>query len=73
MDADAVAVAFRELKRAGKVRYFGVSNFTPSQVELLQSRLGNAITLVTNQMEISCVETKLLSAPFGDGTLDQCE
>ena len=73
MDADEVAAAFLQLKREGKVRYFGVSNFSPSQIELLQSRLGNQITLVTNQVEISCLETKLLSQPFGDGTLDQCQ
>lgn len=73
MDADEVADAFLQLKHAGKVRFFGVSNFSPSQVELLQSRLGNQITLVTNQVEISCLETKLLSQPFGDGTLDQCQ
>ncbi len=73
MDADEVAAAFLQLKREGKVRFFGVSNFSPSQVELLQSRLGNQIPLVTNQVEISCIETKLLSQPFGDGTLDQCQ
>ena len=73
MDADEVAAAFVQLKQEGKVRHFGVSNFSPSQIELLQSRLGNQITLVTNQLEISCIETKLLSQPFGDGTLDQCQ
>lgn len=73
MDADAVAEAFTQLNAAGTVRHFGVSNFTPSQVELLQSRLGSNISLVTNQLEISCLETKLLSSPFGDGTLDQCQ
>lgn len=73
MDADEAAAAFLQLKAEGKVRFFGVSNFSPSQVELLQSRLGNQITLVTNQVEISCIETKLLSQPFGDGTLDQCQ
>ena len=73
MDADEVAAAFVQLKQGGLVRHFGVSNFSASQIELLQSRLGDAITLVTNQVEVSCVETKLLSAPFGDGTLDQCQ
>ena len=73
MDADEVAAAFVQLKQEGLVRHFGVSNFTASQIELLQSRLGDAISLVTNQVEVSCVETKLLSAPFGDGTLDQCQ
>ena len=47
MDADQVSEAFKELLASGKVKYFGVSNFTPSQFELLQSRL--PFPLVTNQ------------------------
>ena len=38
MDADEVADAFNELHKVGKVKHFGVSNFTPSQFDLLQSR-----------------------------------
>jgi len=37
MDADEVTEAFIALKESGKVRSFGVSNFTPSQFSLLQS------------------------------------
>lgn len=44
-----------------------------TNIELTQDRLGNDLRLVTNQLEISCVETKHLSGPFGDGTLDQCQ
>jgi predicted oxidoreductase len=73
MNADDTALAFELLQREGKVKYFGVSNFTPSQIELLQDRLGREIRLVTNQLEISCVETKHLSDPIGDGALDQCQ
>lgn len=36
MDADDTAAAFKQLRNEGKVKHFGVSNFTPSQVELLQ-------------------------------------
>lgn len=43
--------AFEELKNEGKVKHFGVSNFTPSQFESLQSYLD--FPLVTNQLELS--------------------
>ncbi|MEZ6877081.1 aldo/keto reductase family oxidoreductase [Enterobacter sp. KBR-315C3_2022] len=67
MDADDVAQAFLELHQSGKVRHFGVSNFTPAQFALLQSRL--PFTLATNQVEISPVHQPLLL----DGTLDQLQ
>ena len=64
MDADEIAEAFLALHKSGKVRHFGVSNFTPAQFSLLQSRL--PFTLATNQVEISPVHQPLLL----DGTLD---
>ncbi|MFH2504820.1 aldo/keto reductase family oxidoreductase [Klebsiella indica] len=67
MDADEVAEAFLSLHHSGKVRHFGVSNFTPAQFSLLQSRL--PFTLATNQVEISPVHQSLLL----DGTLDQLQ
>ncbi len=66
MDPLAVAEAFRELLDAGKVHEFGVSNFTPSQVALLQNALPRP--LVANQIEISLCQL----GPFTDGSLDQC-
>jgi predicted oxidoreductase len=65
MDADAVAEAFTHLQLTGKVAHFGVSNFTPSQFELLESRF----PLVTNQIELH----PLHLSPLHDGTLDQCQ
>jgi predicted oxidoreductase len=67
MDADAVAAAFYRLRNAGKVRAFGVSNFTPAQFALLQSRLD--FPLVTNQIEISLLAHQALQ----DGSLDQAQ
>jgi len=67
MDADEVAEAFTSLHQSGKVRHFGVSNFTPAQFSLLQSRL--PFTLATNQVEISPVYQPTIL----DGTLDQCQ
>lgn len=67
MDVDETAAAFTHLKQAGKVLHFGVSNFSPSQFNLLASRL--AFPLVTNQIEISVLH---LTA-FTDGTLDHSQ
>lgn len=61
-----VATAFNRLKKAGKVREFGVSNFRPSQVTALQSAC--PMKLVVNQIEISLANLSSLE----DGTLDQC-
>ncbi|EPG0607203.1 aldo/keto reductase [Vibrio fluvialis] len=67
MDADEVAEAFTELNKVGKVKHFGVSNFSPAQFELLQSRLGKP--LVTNQVEINPLNFDVAH----DGTLDQMQ
>lgn len=67
MDADEVAQAFTTLRKSGKVRHVGVSNFTAQQFSLLQSRLD--FPLVTNQVEISPLYQDLLL----DGTLDLCQ
>lgn len=64
MEADDVARAFNALKTSGKVRHFGVSNFSVAQFALLQSRLDQP--LVTNQLEISLIH----SDPLFDGNLD---
>lgn len=65
MAPEEVAEAFETLRKQGKVLEFGVSNFLPSQFNMLQSYL--SFPLVTNQVEISSV---CLSA-FQNGTIDQ--
>jgi predicted oxidoreductase len=65
-DPEEVAQAFAQLKAAGKVRYFGVSNFRPTLVTALQAAC--PMPLVAHQIEISLAK---LDA-FTDGTLDQC-
>jgi predicted oxidoreductase len=64
MHYEGIADAFHQLNKDGKVRYFGVSNFSPQQFSTLQSYLNGK--LVTNQIEIS---TYCLDA-FFDGNLD---
>ena len=65
-DPEEIAAALTDVHRAGKVRYFGVSNFRPSLVAALQSAL--PFPLVSNQVEIHFMRLDT----FEDGTLDQC-
>jgi predicted oxidoreductase len=65
--AEDVAATLGALKEAGKVNHFGVSNFRPSQLTMLQSYC--PMPLVANQVEINIDN---MSA-FADGTLDQCQ
>jgi predicted oxidoreductase len=67
MDPDDVAEAFSKLRSAGKVLHFGVSNFTPSQLDLLTSRVN--VPIVTNQVEFSVMHVE----PMFDGTIDMCQ
>ena len=65
-DPSEVAGAFTKLKKAGKVREFGVSNFRPSQFAALQQAC--PMPLIANQVEISLLKPDCLL----DGLLDQC-
>ena len=66
MDPDEIASAFDRLRRDGKVREFGVSNFRPTQLGALQRAC--PMPLIANQVEISLAQLSRLD----DGTLDQC-
>ena len=65
IDAEEVANTIITLKQSGKIKSFGVSNFTTGQVALLNKY----ITIEQHQVEISV--THLNS--FDDGVLDQCQ
>lgn len=67
MDADDTARGLADAVRSGKAAHVGVSNFSPSQFTLLQSRL--SVPLVTNQIQFSLLH----SEPLFDGTLDQAQ
>ena len=65
-DPHEIAGAFAQLQDAGKVRFFGVSNFRPTLVTALQAAC--PMPLIVNQVEISLARLDC----FTDGTLDQC-
>jgi predicted oxidoreductase len=82
VEPEEVAEAFARLKQTGRVRYFGVSNHTGPQIELLRRYLKEP--LVANQLQLSLLHnglidtgivTNQMNPPWplrGDGTLEYC-
>jgi predicted oxidoreductase len=62
MQADEIAKAVEQLKTAGKIRSFGVSNFTSSQTELLRQKT----KIDFNQIQFSATNHEAMT----DGSLD---
>jgi predicted oxidoreductase len=60
MEPEEVSEAFDELHNSGKVRYFGVSNFNPMQVELLQKNINHK--LMVNQVQFGIAHTPLIDS-----------
>lgn len=81
VEPEEVAHAFDRLHSQGKVRYFGVSNHTAAQMQLLQRWVRQP--LVANQLQLSLVHTQLLDEGIdmnrevsatnrSEGTLEYC-
>lgn len=64
MQPDEIAEAINLLQSSGKIRRFGVSNFTPSQIAMLEK----SIPITANQVEYSLTH----DVPMYDGTFDDC-
>jgi len=58
VEPEEVAEAFGQLQQSGKVRSFGVSNFNPQQIELLQASL--PMKLEANQLQLSITNTGMI-------------
>lgn len=69
MEPEQMAKAFDELANAGKVRYFGVSNMNPSQIQLIQSCVKQP--LITNQVEMSVVHAPAIDAGIHVNMMDE--
>ena len=77
-----MARAFDALNRSGKVRFFGVSNHTAAQIELLRKYLD--LPLVVNQIQLSVLHAHLIDEGIAfnrddpprtlraEGTLEYC-
>lgn len=60
MEPEEVAEAFSKLHSSGKVRYFGVSNQNPMQIELLNKYLNHKI--IINQLQLSVTNTGMIDS-----------
>jgi predicted oxidoreductase len=58
VEPEEVARAFEELSTSGKVRHFGVSNHTPSQIEVLKQAVGQK--LIINQLQLGIMHTGMI-------------
>ncbi len=65
MQADEIAEAIQTLKKEGKIKDFGVSNFTPSQTNLIQSKT----TINFNQIQFSVTDLDAML----NGSLDHMQ
>jgi len=82
MEPDEIAEAFNTLRSSGKVRHFGVSNMSVSQIKFVQSALREP--LVANQLDLSLNRLDWLDqgvtvnrkidkvVRFPEGTLEHC-
>lgn len=60
MEPEEVAEAFSKLHSSGKVKYFGVSNQNPMQIELLSKYLNQKI--IINQLQLSITNTGMIDS-----------
>jgi predicted oxidoreductase len=81
VEPEEVARAFDDLHQSGKVRWFGVSNHTAAQIELLRQPLRQPI--VTNQVAFNMLHTHMLNEGIvfnqdnpllarNEGTIEYC-
>ncbi len=64
MQPSEIAEAIMQLKKDGKIRQFGVSNFTPSQIALLET----VLPVEGNQVEYSLTTNEVMN----NGILNDC-
>ena len=74
MEPEEVAEAFTILHSSGKVRYFGVSNQNPLQMELLSKYLNQKI--IIDQLQLSITNTGMIDSGINvntenDGAIDR--
>lgn len=69
VEPEEVAAAFDELEAAGKVRFFGVSNHTPGQTELLKKYVRQPLAI--NQVQLSITHAPLIAQGIAANMIGQ--
>lgn len=67
MEPEEIAEAFDILKNNGKVKYFGVSNQNPFQIQLLNKYLKEPV--LVNQLQLSAAFTPIIDSGFNVNTM----
>ncbi|MEB3372333.1 aldo/keto reductase [Saccharopolyspora mangrovi] len=71
IEPDEVARAFDELESAGKVRSFGVSNYTPRQIDLLKTAVRQPI--VANQVQLSVTHSTIVAQGLASNMVKEAD
>ncbi|CAH0417825.1 aldo/keto reductase [Periweissella ghanensis] len=69
MEPAEVAEAFDKLQASGKVRHFGVSNFNPQQVDLVQNAINQK--LIINQLQFSIMHSGMIDRGMHTNMADE--
>ncbi|MDE6293391.1 MAG: aldo/keto reductase [Clostridiales bacterium] len=70
MRPEEIAKAFDELEKSGKVRVFGVSNFSAAQIDFLQSCLNQKLQI--NQVQMSAAYCPIIDSGIFVNTGEKC-
>jgi predicted oxidoreductase len=65
LEPDEISEAIAQLTKEGKIKNFGISNFTASQIAMLET----TVSVTANQFEFSLTANDVMY----DGTLDDCK
>lgn len=71
IEPEEVAEAFAAIYKAGKAKYFGVSNHSPGQIRLLNKFLPKELQLITNQLQFSPAHTGMIDSGINVNMLNQ--
>ncbi len=71
MRPEQIAKAFDELEKSGKVRAFGVSNFSAAQIDYLQSALD--VKLQVNQLQMSAAYCPIIDSGINANVVGSCD
>ncbi len=67
LNPEEISKAFESLKKSGKVRYFGISNFSVSQILMLEKYLNESLEVCQIEINLKNIES------FINGVLDFCQ
>lgn len=71
MRPESIAKAFDQLEKSGKVRVFGVSNFSAAQIDYLQASLNQKLQI--NQLQMSAAYCPIIDSGINANVAGACD